>query len=278
VKIHPGFGSLNPRYEMSAFRTSRPMPFIDISNRRLEYERIGVAPAGRPTLVFLHEGLGSIAMWRDFPSRVAHAACCNAVVYSRYGYGNSEPLHESRSVRYMHDEALVALPELLDKLGLERPILVGHSDGGSIALIHAGGADRPVTGLVLMAPHVLVEDISVTSIAAAKVAYETTDLREKLARFHADADSAFWGWNRIWLAPEFRVWNIEEYLPRIACPVLAIQGEDDEYGTMEQLRRIGAQLADTELVALADCRHSPHRDQPAAVIEAITRFVDRLTG
>jgi pimeloyl-ACP methyl ester carboxylesterase len=254
------------------------MPFVDVAGRRIEYERIELAATVRPTLVFLHEGLGSIAMWRDFPGRVAHAAGCNALVYSRYGYGNSEPLSEDRNVRYMHDEALVALPELLDKLHVERPILVGHSDGGSIALIHAGCAARPVTALVLMAPHVLVEDISVASIAQAKVAYETTNLREKLARYHADVDSAFWGWNRIWLHPDFRAWNIEEYLSRVACPVLAIQGEDDEYGTMEQLRRIGAQVADAELVDLADCRHSPHRDQPEAVIETITRFVDRVTA
>jgi pimeloyl-ACP methyl ester carboxylesterase len=254
------------------------MPFVQVAGRRIEYERIELASTVRPTLVFLHEGLGSISMWRDFPGRVAHATGCNALVYSRYGYGNSEPLHEDRSVRYMHDEALIALPELLDQLHIERPILVGHSDGGSIALIHAGGTARPVTALVLMAPHVMVEDISVTSIAAAKVAYETTNLREKLARYHADVDSAFWGWNRIWLHPDFRAWNIEEYLPRVACPALAIQGEDDEYGTMEQLRRVGAKVADAELVDLADCRHSPHRDQPEAVIEAITRFVDRITA
>jgi pimeloyl-ACP methyl ester carboxylesterase len=254
------------------------MAIIDVGGRRIEYERIEVAAAGRPTLVFLHEGLGSLAMWRDFPGHVAHATGCNAIVYSRYGYGHSEPLREHRTVRYMHDEALVALPALLDKLALERPILLGHSDGGSIALIHAGGARRPVTGLILMAPHVMVEEISVTSIAAAKVAYETTDLRSKLARYHADVDSAFWGWNRIWLDPEFRRWNIEEYLPRITCPVLAIQGEDDEYGTMEQLRRIGRAVSDAELVDLADCRHSPHRDQPDAVLEAITRFVDRITA
>jgi len=254
------------------------MPFIDICSRRLEYERIEVAPARRPALVFLHEGIGSIAMWRDFPGRVAHAAGCNALVYSRYGYGNSEPLHESRNVRYMHDEALLALPALLDALALERPILIGHSDGASIALIHAGGADRPVAGLVLMAPHVLVEDVSITSIAAAKGAYETTDLRGKLARHHADVESAFRGWNRIWLAPEFRQWNIEEYLPRISCPVLAIQGEDDEYGTMDQLRRLGRGIPDAELVDLADCGHSPHRDRPDAVVVAITRFVDRIAG
>ena len=254
------------------------MPFVDVRGRRIEYERIDVAPAGRPTLVFLHEGLGSVAMWRDFPGRVAHATGCSALVYSRYGYGRSEPLHEDRTVRYMHDEALIALPALLDLLAVHRPILVGHSDGGSIALIHAGGARRPVAGLVLMAPHVMVEEISVESIAAAKVAFEATDLPARLARYHADVESAFRGWNRIWLDPAFRDWNIEAYLPAIACPVLAIQGEDDEYGTMEQLRRIGRGVGDAELVALADCRHSPHKDQPDAVLDAITRFVDRITS
>ena len=156
-------------------------------------------------------------------------------------------------------------------------MLVGHSDGGSIALIFAGAGLRPIAGVVTLAAHVLVEDLSVASIAAARAAYATTDLRVKLARYHADADSAFLGWNRIWLAPEFRDWNIEEYLPRIACPVLALQGEDDEYGTMEQMRRIGAGVRDVELLALQDCRHSPQRDQPEAVIEAIRRFVDRVT-
>jgi pimeloyl-ACP methyl ester carboxylesterase len=252
--------------------------FAQVAGHRIEYERIEAAAPSRPTLVLLHEGLGSVAMWRDFPGRLAHATGCNAVVYSRYGYGGSDPLRGDRAVRYMHDEALVALPELLDRLAIPRPILVGHSDGGSIALIHAGAGIRPVAGVVTLAAHVLVEDVSVTSIAAAKVAWETTDLRAKLARYHADVESAFWGWNRIWLHPDFRAWNIEEYLPGIACPVLAIQGEDDEYGTMEQMRRIGAQVKDVELVALEDCRHSAHKDQPAAVLDAITRFVDRVAA
>ena len=253
------------------------MPYVTVASHRIEYERIAVARAPRPTLVFLHEGLGSVAMWRDFPGRVAHAANCDAVVYSRYGYGQSDPLAEDRTPRYMHSEALVALPELLDTLAIDRPILVGHSDGGSIALIFAGAGERPASGVVTLAAHVMVEDISVASIAAAKTTYATTDLRARLVRYHADADSAFLGWNRIWLAPEFRAWNIEEYLPRIACPVLAIQGEDDEYGTKEQMRRIGAQVRDVELLALQDCRHSAHRDQPQAVIDAITHFVDRVT-
>jgi pimeloyl-ACP methyl ester carboxylesterase len=252
------------------------MPFVTVASHRIEYERIEVARAPRPTLVFLHEGLGSVAMWRDFPARAAHATNCNALAYSRYGYGRSDPLAAARTARYMHDEAQTALPELLDALAIDRPVLIGHSDGGSMALICAGSGLRPVTAVVTLAAHVMVEDVTVASIAAAKTAFAATDLRAKLARFHADVDSAFLGWNRIWLAPEFRAWNIEEYLPRISCPVLAIQGEDDEYGTMEQMRRIGAGVRDVELLALQDCRHSPHRDQPEAVIEAITRFVDRV--
>jgi pimeloyl-ACP methyl ester carboxylesterase len=254
------------------------MPFVELASHRIEYERIEIARAPRPPLVFLHEGLGSVAMWRDFPGRVAHATGCDAVVYSRHGYGRSDPLTAPRTPRYMHDEALVALPELLERLAIDRPILVGHSDGGSIALIHAGAGGRPLTGVVTLAAHVMVEDISIASIAAARSAYAATDLRARLSRYHADVDSAFLGWNRIWLAPEFRDWNVEAYLPRISCPVLAIQGADDEYGTMEQMRRIGAQVPDVELLALQDCRHSAHRDQPRAVIEAITRFVDRVAS
>jgi pimeloyl-ACP methyl ester carboxylesterase len=245
------------------------MPFVTVASHRVEYERIEVARGPRPTLVFLHDGLGSVAMWRDFPGRTAQATNCNAVVYSRYGYGRSDPLAAARTARYMHDEALTALPELLDALAIDRPVLIGHSDGGSIALIFAGAGLRPLPGVVTLAAHVMVEDLTVASIAAANTAYETTDLRARLARFHADVDSAFRGWNRIWLAPEFRAWSI-------ACPVLAIQGEDDEYGTMEQMRGIGAHVRDVELLVLQDCRHSPHRDQPEAVIDAVTRFVDRI--
>ena len=252
------------------------MPFLTVASQRLEYRRIGIARAGRPTLVFLHEGLGSISMWRGFPGRVAVATGCSAIVFSRRGYGRSEPLTEPRTVRYMHDEAERVLPEFMERLAVDRPILVGHSDGGSIALIYAATARKPPLGVVTLAAHVLVEDISVASIAEAKEKYLATDLPKKLARHHADADSAFWGWNDIWLAPDFRSWNIEEYLPRIACPVLAIQGEQDEYGTIEQMRRIGAQVPNAELVTLRDCGHSAHRDQPDAVIAAIARFVERV--
>jgi pimeloyl-ACP methyl ester carboxylesterase len=275
--------------------------FVVAAGHRLEYVRLPSAHprAGAPAIVMLHEGLGSISLWRDFPQRVADATGCETIVYSRYGYGRSDPLLAPRRPDFMHDEARIALPELLDNLGLESPILFGHSDGASIALIHAGwigsggrdtgptgrpqvespGAPReggPVSAVIAMAPHVLVEDISVRSIRQAKVAYENDGLRDRLARYHHDVDSAFRGWNDIWLDPAFRDWNIEEFLPSIRCPVLAIQGEDDEYGTMDQVDRIAARAPDVELVKLADCRHSPHRDQPDAVLAAVAPFVARV--
>jgi pimeloyl-ACP methyl ester carboxylesterase len=252
--------------------------FVVVSGRKLEVQRIPGPARGARTLVFLHEGLGSVAMWRDFPAIAAAAAGCAAVVYSRYGYGRSEALSAPHGVDYMHREALEALPELLAKLEVRDPLLVGHSDGGSIALLHA--ATHPeVMGVVVMAPHVFVEELSVKSIAEAKAAFETTDLPQKLGRYHADAGKTFRGWNEIWLHPDFRAWNIEGCLPRIHCPMLAIQGFDDEYGTMAQLEAIARQAGGPiELLRLADCRHSPHRDQPAVVIEALSRFVDRLDG
>ena len=253
------------------------MPFVDVGGARLEVERIDVGRAPAAPIVMLHEGLGSVSMWKDFPHRVAHAANRNVLAYSRAGYGRSSSAKLPYGVRYMHDEALVVLPRLLDACGIERPILLGHSDGASIALIHAAAAGRPVAGLALMAPHVVVEDVSVASISAAKVAWRTTDLRAKLARYHDDADGAFTGWNDIWLHPAFRAWSIEGLLRDVRCPILAIQGEDDEYGTMDQVERIARLAPDVELVRLADCRHSPHRDQPDAVLEALVRFVDRLT-
>jgi pimeloyl-ACP methyl ester carboxylesterase len=254
------------------------MKFVEVDGKRIEVVRLASAHPRQdaPALVFLHEGLGSVAMWRDFPQRVADATGCAAIVYSRVGYGRSDPITEKRGVRYMHDEALQTLPRLLDALDVQAPILFGHSDGASIALIHSGGTRRDVTALILMAPHVLVEDISVASIAQAKVAYETTDLRARLGKHHANVDSAFWGWNDIWLDPAFRAWNIEEYLPGIRCPILAIQGEDDEYGTMEQVERIARTCRDVDLVKLADCRHSPHKDQPEAVLAVVGPFVRRV--
>jgi pimeloyl-ACP methyl ester carboxylesterase len=252
------------------------MAMVDVAGARLEVERIDVGRGAAAPVVMLHEGLGSVAMWKDFPHRVAHAANRDVVVYSRAGYGRSSAAALPYGVRYMHDEALVVLPALLDALGIERPILLGHSDGASIALIHAGASGRPVRGLALMAPHVMVEDLSIASIEAAKVAWRTTDLRARLARHHDDVDAAFRGWNDIWLHPDFRAWSIEAEVRQVRCPVLAIQGEDDEYGTMAQVERIAALAPDVEVVRLADCRHSPHRDQPEAVLEALVRFVDRV--
>jgi pimeloyl-ACP methyl ester carboxylesterase len=244
-----------------------------VQGHSLEVRRIRARYRHLPELVFLHEGLGSVSHWKNFPTRVAAETGCGVTVYSRYGSGNSDALIADRAVRYMHDEGLLVLPELLSKLEIEKPILVGHSDGGSIALIYAGSHDK-VRGLILLAPHVFVEDLSVASIAEAKVKFETTDLREKLARHHRDVDRTFWGWNNIWLHPDFRRWNIDEYLPRITCPVLCIQGNEDQYGTMAQVEAIVKQCAGpVEILALADCRHSPQRDQPDATAAAIARFL-----
>lgn len=251
------------------------MPFVTIGHGRIEYDRIYAAGPEAPTFVMLHEGLGSASMWKHFPTELAGVTRGNVVVYSRHGYGHSALLKEPRSVRYMHDEALIVLPQFLDALGISDPILFGHSDGGSIALIYAGGSGRRVAGVVTLAPHIFVEDMSVASIAAAKVAFEITNLRERLRRYHDDVDGVFWGWNDIWLHPEFRSWNIEEYLSRITCPVLAIQGADDEYGSMEQIRRIAREAADVELLCLANCGHSPHRDQPEKVLVAIANWAEQ---
>jgi pimeloyl-ACP methyl ester carboxylesterase len=200
-------------------------------------------------------------------------------VYSRYGYGQSSVLRESFKPDYMHREALEALPEFLRQLHIVNPILFGHSDGGSIALIHAGAAKWPVRGLILEAPHCFVENISITGIEAAKQAYLGTDLGKKLGRYHADPDKTFWGWNNIWLHTDFRSWNIEKYLPAITCPILAIQGIDDEYGTLAQIDAIAARAGGpVELAKLAQCAHSPHRDQPDAVLTAVGKFVTGFNG
>ena len=250
------------------------MPFLTAARRSLEYEWIEGA---EPALVFLHEGLGSIRQWRDFPARAAQASGCRALVYNRYGYGFSDVLAEPRlGVRFMHDEALESLPQVLAALGIEAPVLVGHSDGASIALIHAG-AGHPVRGLALLAPHVFVEEICIRSIVRARHTFESSDIRERLGKYHRDPAKTFYLWNDVWLDPEFRRWNIEECLPRIRAPVLAIQGADDEYGTMAQLEAIQRQVpARCELLELPRCGHSPQRDQPEAVLAALTRFIGSL--
>jgi pimeloyl-ACP methyl ester carboxylesterase len=252
------------------------MPFTLLPCGPIEYERFDVPHAAGPTVVMLHEGLGSVSMWKDFPALLAQSTGCTVIAYSRLGHGRSARLRSPRNTRYMHDEALVCLPQFLDRLDIQNPVLFGHSDGGSIALIHAAQSGRSVAGIVALAPHVMVEDISVSSIEAAKQAYETTSLREKLARYHDDVDGVFWGWNDIWLHSDFRSWNIEADLSRIACPILAIQGHEDEYGSMEQIERIARAAPKVELLQLAQCRHSPHRDQPLAVLSAVTAWMGRL--
>lgn len=249
-----------------------------VAGKRLEVARFGNPDAHKPTLVFLHEGLGSVSLWRDFPRRVAEATGCPALVYSRQGYGRSDPVTLPRPLSFMHDEARNALPALLEAARIEDAILIGHSDGASIALIYAGENGRYLRGLVLLAPHVLVEQVCVDAITKTREDYRTTDLREKLARHHgSNVDCAFYGWADSWLDPEFLKWNLEEFLPGIRVPTLVIQGENDEYGTLEQVERVGRGIsAPVETLVLADCGHSPHRDQPAATLEGISGFIRRL--
>jgi pimeloyl-ACP methyl ester carboxylesterase len=240
--------------------------------RGLELEHV----LGAPTLVFLHEGLGSARQWRDFPRKLAAATGCGLLVYSRRGYGGSDPVPLPRPLTYMHEEGERELPALLGDTSITDAILFGHSDGASIALVAAGSGRAPsVRGLILEAPHVFCEELSVRSIAAARDAYERGDLRDKLRRWHGDnVDVAFWGWNRAWLDPGFAAWSIESYLPCVGVPVLQLQGRDDPYGTEAQLRSIerGASGPVTTLL-LDHCGHAPHKDQPAAVLKAATDFI-----
>jgi pimeloyl-ACP methyl ester carboxylesterase len=250
------------------------MPFVTVTGRQVEYRMIP-GDLARPALVFLHEGLGSATLWRDFPDKVAGRLGARALVYSRFGYGQSDGLVGARSVRFMHEEALDVLPPLLDEFRIERPLLIGHSDGASIALIHA--AARPVAGLVLMAPHVFVEPVTVESIARIRESYRATDLRARLAKYHARVDDAFLGWADTWLRPEFLSWSIVELVGNDAAPMLLIQGRDDEYGTLAQLASIEARArASVSRLVLERCGHSPQRDQETAVLDAICAFARGL--
>lgn len=243
-----------------------------VSGRELEVSVIE-GSAEKPALILLHEGLGSARLWRDVPDLLARETGCTIVNYSRFGNGFSEILDGRRTTQYMHDEALVVLPDLLKQLGIADCILFGHSDGASIAIVYAGSGFR-ARGLVLEAPHVFVEDLSVRSIANARVRYESGDLRARLARHHGDGDRTFYGWNDIWLAPAFRDWNIEEYVQRIEVPTLVVQGENDEYGTLEQVRAIRrAAKGPVDELFVANAGHSPHRDRPEIVLGAIAGFV-----
>ena len=253
------------------------MPHTNAAGRSLCYEWIE-GDAARPPLVFLHEGLGSIRQWREFPQTVAAATGRRALVYDRYGYGQSDVLEEKRrTAQFMHDEALQSLPRLLSSLKVTSPILIGHSDGASIALIYAG-AGHSVRGVVAMAPHVFIEPVCISSIQKIQGVFESTDLPQKLGRYHRDVRKTFYGWADVWLDPDFKEWDIRaDYLPKVTSPVLAIQGHDDEYGTMAQLDEIGRGVkGPCELVKLEKCGHAPFRDQPEAVLAKIAGFVSRL--
>ena len=249
--------------------------FLRVRERKIEYqwfEPLTTEP-DRPVIVMLHEGLGSVSLWKDFPAHLATAASARIVAYSRFGYGESDAPPEPYGVEMHQREALEVLPEVLRQLEIDRPLLFGHSDGASIAIIYAGTTPRNVAGLVVEAPHVFVEDMCIASIEEARRTYLTTDLRQRLGRHHGDPDRAFRLWNDVWLDPAFRAWNIERHLPPITCPLLAIQGYQDEYGTMEQLDRIARLVPQTALLKLDQCRHSPHRDQPSAVMRSVTQWI-----
>ena len=262
---------------------------INIQGIGLETLRITPpAAANAPTLVFLHEGLGSVHMWRDWPSRLCTQLGCAGLVYSRQGYGQSDPVPDVRGPSgqtdgrrhgrllpdYMHREALEVLPALLQALGIAQPVLLGHSDGGTIALLHASRFE--VRGCIVMAPHVKVEPVSLQAIAQARQAFEQGPLRERLAAYHADVDCAFWQWNDVWLNPAFASFDIRAELPGIRAPLLAIQGVDDPYGTLAQIEDIAQAVPHTRLLTLPACGHSPHRDQPEAVAQAVSDFMANL--
>ena len=256
--------------------------FIDIAWRgrtlRIEHQWIAPERSAAPLMVFLHEGLGSVAMWRDFPARLCQALGLRGLVYSRPAYGRSTPraADELWGPDFMHQQAHEVLPALLAALGIDtaqdKPWLLGHSDGASIALLHAARFPGRVAGSIVLAPHIRVEDVSVRSIEQARQAYLETDLRSRLARYHDDPDSAFWGWNQIWLHPPFRHWSIEAELAGITSPLLAVQGLDDEYGTLDQIRGIQRRVPQAQLLELANCGHSPHRDQGEVLIAAVADF------
>ena len=228
---------------------------------------------GRPTLLLLHEGLGCVAMWRQFPDRLAAATGCRLIVWSRAGYGGSQPYPGPRTPRYLHREAEEALPALLEALGIERPVLIGHSDGGSIALIFGSAFPTVPLGVAVMAPHEFIEEETLAGIRAARTAWAATDWPQRLARHHADAPRVFKEWSETWLSPAYRDWSILAALPNIRCPLLAIQGVDDEFATMRQIEVIAEQVPHTRLLKLPSCGHAPHKDQEPTVLAALAEFI-----
>ena len=273
----PSLAATQGRPQVGAVeRIGAAMAFVEAGGSRLEYERVGVGPADGPTVVMLHEGLGSVAMWRDFPMQVARATGLRVLVYSRRGYGKSDPVADlPLPFDYMHREAQEVLADLLRRLDVRRPVLLGHSDGASIALIYAGSGLEPAAdSVIVMAPHVMIEPCTITSIAKARVLWEETDLRGRLARYHDDPDGAFYAWNLSWMMPEFRDWNIEEYLPNIRTPITVVQGLDDEYGSLLQPQAVERRAGGPVRTAmLPGCGHSPHRDRPEETLAAIVRHI-----
>ena len=252
--------------------------FLDIGGQPLEYSMIGPRPDRAPTIVMLHEGLGCVGMWNDFPDKLANATGAGVFVYSRAGYGQSSPVQLPRPLTYMHDEARETLPKLLAAIGFKRGLLLGHSDGASIAAIYAGSIqDHRIRGLILIAPHFFVEDISITSIRQAKAAYAQTDLRTKLARWHKDPDNAFRGWNDAWLDPQFREWNTTTELAYIRVPILIVQGEGDQYGTVKQIEVAQEECyCPVDVALLSGAQHAPQREAPDATLKAVSDFANRL--
>lgn len=257
-----------------------PDGFIELPSQRLEYAYSPPPEASDGTvLVFLHEGLGCIDMWRDFPQQLARRTACGYFVYSRLGYGRSDPVALPRRPSFMHEEATNTLPQLLDVCRFSRIIFVGHSDGATIALLNAALAPAAgLAGVVAMAPHVFVEPISVRAIEQAASAYRETNLRARLARYHGErVDGAFWGWNQVWRDSSFAHWNIELELERVKVPLMLVQGHDDAYGTMAQLDRIERRVsAPVQRVELDNCGHSPFRDQSEQTLGHLAGFVQTL--
>ncbi len=252
---------------------------LTAGGKSLEWASWGLPETGKPVIVLLHEGLGCVALWRDFPARLARATGCAVVAYSRQGYGQSDPADLPRPVDYMTQEAMDVLPDVLNALGADSVILMGHSDGATIAAEYAGRvADHRVRGLVLMAPHVFTEPMGLAEIARARMMFDDTDLKDRMARYHRDAQATFTGWNDAWLNPEFAAWNVADVIDYIRIPALVIQGQQDQYGTRAQVDEIADRsYAPVEVLMLDDCRHSPHLDQPDAVLDAVSGFTSRLT-
>ncbi|WP_298258129.1 alpha/beta hydrolase [Bradyrhizobium sp.] len=258
--------------------TLSPSGFLRIGDRDLEYRMIGPQPSEAPTIVMLHEGLGAAALWGDFPQSLQAATGMGVFVYSRSGYGASTPAALPRPLDYMSREALDVLPAVLKAIGFRRGVLLGHSDGASIAAIYAGGSgDHRLRGVVLIAPHFIVEDVSVASIAEIRTAYKTTDLRTKLARWHRDVDNAFYGWNDAWLDPAFRRWDISDYLAYIRVPIAILQGEADQYGTSRQVEIAQEECyCPVDVTLIPQSGHSPHRETPELTLAAVSDFIRRI--